>query len=58
MVAGDDGVEGALNINVVLRWEYLLGATLFVIYRRSQVPNLSLAPGQPGGSPSTMGPQA
>jgi hypothetical protein len=26
----------ALNVNVVLRWEYRLGSTLFVVYSRSQ----------------------
>jgi hypothetical protein len=33
-----DYVEGALNVNVVLRWEYKLGSTLFVVYQRAQTP--------------------
>ncbi|MGC4001193.1 MAG: DUF5916 domain-containing protein [Anaeromyxobacter sp.] len=28
--------EGVLNLNVVLRWEYRLGSTLFLVYTRSQ----------------------
>ncbi|WP_224250213.1 DUF5916 domain-containing protein [Hyalangium gracile] len=28
--------ETALNLNVVLRWEYRLGSTLFLVYTRSQ----------------------
>jgi hypothetical protein len=28
--------SGTLNVNVVLRWEYRLGSTLFVVYSRSQ----------------------
>ena len=38
----------ALNVNVVLRWEYLLGSTLFVVYTRSQVPRSTLSEGQTG----------
>ena len=40
-----DFQEGALNANVVLRWEYALGSTLFFVYTRSQVPNVALQPG-------------
>jgi hypothetical protein len=43
---------GALNVNLVLRWEYRTGSTLFVVYTRGQVeadwsgrdPPFSLAP--------------
>jgi hypothetical protein len=38
--------EGVLNLNVVLRWEFLLGSTLYVVYTRSQVPNVTLMTGQ------------
>jgi hypothetical protein len=31
-----DGREGAINVNVVLRWEYLPGSTLIAVYTRSQ----------------------
>ncbi len=33
---GEDFHEVALNLNVVLRWEYRLGSTLFLVYSRSQ----------------------
>ncbi|MBN1205903.1 MAG: carbohydrate binding family 9 domain-containing protein [Myxococcaceae bacterium] len=32
----DDFYDVALNLNVVLRWEYRLGSTLFLVYTRSQ----------------------
>jgi hypothetical protein len=41
-----DFEEAALNVNVVLRWEYHLGSTLFLVYSRSQVPSVDLMPGQ------------
>ena len=28
--------EPLLNVKIVLRWEYLAGSTLFVVYSRSQ----------------------
>jgi hypothetical protein len=43
-----DFEEAALNINVVLRWEYHLGSTLFLVYSRSQIPTVDLAAGQIG----------
>jgi Domain of unknown function (DUF5916) len=36
-----DFEEAALNLNVVFRWEYRLGSTLFIVYSRSQVPTVS-----------------
>src|SRR4029079_4190290 len=32
--------QATLNVNVVLRWEYRLGSTLFVVYTRAQNPAL------------------
>ncbi|MDY7226395.1 DUF5916 domain-containing protein [Hyalangium rubrum] len=32
----EDFYDVALNLNVVLRWEYRLGSTLFLVYSRSQ----------------------
>jgi hypothetical protein len=32
----DSFYDVALNVNVVLRWEYRLGSTLFFVYSRSQ----------------------
>jgi hypothetical protein len=33
-------------LNVVLRWEYQLGSTLYLLYVRSQNPNVALDPAQ------------
>ena len=41
-----DFEQGALNANVVLRWEYRLGSLLYLVYTRSQVPNVALGPGE------------
>jgi hypothetical protein len=41
-----DFQQAALNANVVLRWEYRLGSTLFLVYSRSQIPNVPLDPGE------------
>jgi hypothetical protein len=40
-----DNERGALNVNVVLRWEYRLGSLLYVVYTRAQIPNVRLGPG-------------
>lgn len=37
--------EAAFNLNVVLRWEYRLGSTLYLVYSRNQQV-LGVAPGQ------------
>jgi hypothetical protein len=43
-----DFVDAALATNVVLRWEYALGSTLFLVYTRTQAPRIELLPGQRG----------
>jgi hypothetical protein len=43
-----DFEQGALNVNVVLRWEYMLGSTLFLVYTRAQVPATTLGMMQVG----------
>ena len=43
-----DFEQAALNVNVVLRWEWRLGSLLYVVYQRSQVPSVSLNPGETG----------
>ena len=43
-----DSERATLNINVVLRWEYRLGSTLFVVYTRAQDP--ALVPSANGAS--------
>jgi len=39
-----DTADAVLNVNVVLRWEYLPGSALFVVYTRSQQGGLALDP--------------
>jgi hypothetical protein len=46
LATNPDFEEGVLNLNVVLRWEYTLGSTLFLVYTRSQVPSVMLSPGE------------
>jgi hypothetical protein len=41
-----DFQNGVLNVNVVVRWEYMLGSTIFLVYTRAQVPSTTLAPGE------------
>jgi hypothetical protein len=38
--ANPDFEEAALNLNLVFRWEYRLGSTLFLVYSRSQAPEI------------------
>jgi hypothetical protein len=35
-----DFAEAAINANVVLRWEFRLGSTVYLVYTRSQIPAL------------------
>jgi hypothetical protein len=48
LATNPDFIEGVLNANVVLRWEYGVGSTLFLVYTRSQVPTVTLLPGETG----------
>jgi hypothetical protein len=43
-----DFEQAALNVNVVLRWEYQLGSLIFLVYQRAQIPTVTLAPGEAG----------
>ena len=43
-----DTQEAALNLNVVLRWEFRPGSLLYLVYTRAQSPSLTLAPDQSG----------
>ncbi|MFT3913576.1 MAG: DUF5916 domain-containing protein [Anaeromyxobacteraceae bacterium] len=45
--------EVGLNVNVVMRWEYRAGSTLFLVYTRSQA-----EPGDGVASPHRLAPQA
>jgi hypothetical protein len=40
-----DSVEGTLNTSVVLRWEWRLGSTLYVVYSHAQANAGALVPG-------------
>ena len=44
-----DVQEGVVNANIVLRWEWRLGSTLFLVYTRSQ--SQAQAALEPGGRP-------
>lgn len=51
-----DTEQAALNISAVLRWEYRLGSTIYVVYSRSQAPALPLRAGEDAGlRPSDVG---
>ncbi|MBI2898191.1 MAG: hypothetical protein HYY06_31870 [Deltaproteobacteria bacterium] len=56
-----DFLEGALNASAVLRWEWRLGSTLFLVYSRAQAPEVGFEEGAvPGLDPRavTRGPAA
>jgi hypothetical protein len=53
-----DFEEAALNLNVVFRWEYRLGSTLFLVYSRSQVPDLSNVMAPASLQPRALGTRA
>ncbi|MES1208089.1 MAG: DUF5916 domain-containing protein [Pseudomonadota bacterium] len=52
--ANPDFEEAAINANVVLRWEYRLGSTLYLVYTRSQIPALDPSMFAP---PATLSPR-
>ena len=43
-----DFTNAALNANIVVRWEYQLGSTIYLVYTRSQSPTIDLLPGEHG----------
>ncbi|MBX3232982.1 MAG: carbohydrate binding family 9 domain-containing protein, partial [Labilithrix sp.] len=43
-----DFINAAINANIVLRWEYALGSTIFFVYTRAQSPSIDLGPGDRG----------
>jgi hypothetical protein len=47
--ANPDFEKAALNVNLVLRWEYRLGSTIYLVYTRAQAPDVTLDPGQVAG---------
>jgi hypothetical protein len=53
-----DFEQAALNLNVVFRWEYRLGSTLFLVYSRSQVPELANVVAPASLQPRALGARA
>jgi hypothetical protein len=49
-----DTLTSTLNVNIVLRWEYRLGSTLFLVYTRAQTP--ALLPAASGATSLDVGP--
>ena len=49
-----DAQQANLNVNAILRWEYRLGSTIYLIYTRVQSPTLTPA-GAPRLDPTTLG---
>jgi hypothetical protein len=56
--SGPDFAEAALNLNVVLRWEFHLGSTLFLVYSRSQLPPIGNVVAPAMLQPSALGTRA
>jgi hypothetical protein len=50
-----DFQDAALNVNVVFRWEYRLGSTIYFVYSRSQIPTVPTTAFTP---PATLDPHA
>jgi len=52
-----DFQDAALNINVVFRWEYRLGSTIYFVYSHSQIPTVPV-PMMGFANPTTLDPRA
>ncbi|HSN92219.1 MAG TPA: hypothetical protein VLS93_13395, partial [Anaeromyxobacteraceae bacterium] len=53
--SGDPGShDTVLNVNAVVRWEYRLGSTLFLVYTRSQSELPAAGPAPAGVAPSGL----
>ena len=50
-----DFQDAALNINVVFRWEYRLGSTIYFVYSHSQIPTVPISGFTP---PAMLDPRA
>jgi hypothetical protein len=53
-----DFQDAALNVNVVFRWEYRLGSTIYFVYSHSQIPTVPIPPMGSFASPTTLDPNA
>jgi hypothetical protein len=47
-IENPDTQEAAVDVNLVLRWEFRPGSLLYLVYTRSQVPDVVLRPDQNG----------
>jgi hypothetical protein len=54
-VIAPDFEDAALNVNVVFRWEYRLGSTIYFVYTHSQIPTV---PTSDFMAPATLNPSA
>src|SRR4029079_2758811 len=52
-----DFKDAALNVNVVFRWEYRLGSTIYFVYTHSQIPTVPV-PAMGFMNPTTLDPHA
>jgi hypothetical protein len=53
-----DFQDAALNVNVVFRWEYRLGSTIYFVYSHSQIPSVPLPAMGGFMNPTTLDPHA
>jgi hypothetical protein len=52
---GPDFQDAALNVNVVFRWEWRLGSTLYFVYTHSQIPRVAMPMMPVSLSPGALG---
>jgi hypothetical protein len=53
-----DFKDAAINVNVVFRWEYRLGSTIYFVYSHSQLPTVPVPPMSGFANPTALDPQA
>jgi hypothetical protein len=53
--AAADFQDAALNVNVVFRWEWRLGSTLYFVYTHSQIPRVAMPMMPATLSPGALG---
>jgi hypothetical protein len=53
-----DFQDAALNVNVVFRWEYRLGSTIYFVYSHSQIPTVPVPTMGGFPNPTTLDPHA
>ena len=53
-----DFKDAAINVNVVFRWEYRLGSTIYFVYTHSQIPTVPVPTMMGFPNPTTLDPNA